>query len=236
MFTFENNLNCSRTGPALRSINIIVRTCASRKDRALRLGEALRESLNSLYTGGLYVLESEESPYFSQSFLLGLSRMAGTLRGYVLIVEDDIIFTRTLADCFEDLLQDPIGGDIWLSLESEKLLLFKESSEGEALKIRASVLSYSGAILLSSDTLRGFCEDSILNFMEMDPWKFDLSMSMYLSRKGGGSIWVRPGLFATDPACRSLLGESGFGGESRVDNRPTQDFGFDFGSAVGVQS
>lgn len=214
----------------MQSLHVFVRTCKSRRSRAFLLADTLRECLG-LSRDAFCVLESLESPYFSQDFLLGICKHLNTRADWVLIVEDDIVFSpRVKTPLIEAMnLQTPA---VWFTMESDRVLNFCDTRRGALLDIKASVLAYSGAVLVQTCLLRRFCEETLFTFLERDSWKFDTSLSSFLCRERGGRLWVAPGFFATSLEIPSLLNNSGFGGPTRQPTKPTQDFWFDFSTAI----
>ena len=211
----------------LPSLTIIIRTCKTRLDRSRKLADVLR----AILTDDVRVVDCVMDVYYSEDFLFKLSQEAKFIREYVLVLEDDMIFSTQTADFLMYLISKQFQF-VWCTLEKPSVLNHSMGQDLFGLHlIRCKKLSYSGAVFYNRSTLRLICEQALLSFLDDTFWKYDLAFSSLACRIFSEQVWVSGACFATDPQLESAVETTSWIKVGRTKNLDL-DSAFDFKHAI----
>ncbi len=204
-------------------LTILIRTCKAREARAQKTALILKE----VWSLDVRVVLCTEQHYYSEDFLFKLSREANSVKDFVLVIEDDIIFSKQATD-FLAYLQNKRFDFVWCTLENPKVLTHSVGKDLYGLHlVRCERLAYSGAIFYSKSVLQTLCEHALLTHLNYKIWRYDLQFSNLAQKLFGGVIWVSGEHFATEPKIVSVVEYADW---INVDRNSSQniDFYFDF--------
>ena len=205
------------------NLAIVVRTCTHREDRADILAQKLSKCTGSKF----YIVNCKTEKNYSESFVIGLAKVLQSLDEtieFLLIVEDDMLFSKNLKSDMNTILKKEIPF-CWLSIP-EKRMYDESFSIGEGCRFLETSVSiyYSGSVFCNVLDLKNYIEDYMLRFLELPQRQFDVSLSAYLVEKYG-CLFLKCGVFASDKTLLSLL--VGKEGRQRIEVSPDDPF-FDF--------
>jgi len=172
-------------------------------------------------------------PHYSEDFLFKLSRAAVSAREFVLVLEDDMVFSD-LALSFITHLVSKRFDFVWCTLESPQVRQHTLSRGEFGLSlVRCQRLAYSGAVFYSRRTLQKLCEWALLTHLESLVWRYDIQFSSHACGMFGGVVWVSGEYFATEPAITSIVEQSKWVEQGRA-NTSQIDYFFDFTRAFKI--
>ena len=140
---------------------------------------------------------------YSEKFVMLLHRRVQISNAqYILILEDDMLVSPNVRECWTGLLK---GSHCWFSVPSQAALDNSiKCSETHYRLEELQNFSYSGAVLISRDLLKGFVAHYLLNPQERDVPNFDVNLSAYIKRRVG-HLTLCPGFFGSNTLLPSSI-------------------------------
>lgn len=180
-----------------------IRTHYPRQEAAFQLKDAalsfLSRDVSVLHTGAA-------DPLYSEKFIMALdAQVLQTAAPYVLILEDDILFSKGAQDVIHSAIDAELP-HVWLTIPSQEALTLSTGLWGPFRRIRvANNFYYSGAVLVRTDILRDFLFTYLAEYTELDIPNFDVTLSQVLLRKCPDGLFLAPGFFGSDPSIPSSI-------------------------------
>ena len=202
------------------SLSVFIRGCQAREKRVGLLKTALEAHLEV----PVQPVMSYRKEIRHFELLLKLSQQIESAHEWILIIEDDMVFSPKLK-----------AGLIWLSGKNHPLvqlsipsLYFLESSvklEPNLYFLRCLELHYSGGLFISKEFLKAFLASVFMKDVLGEFWyeHYDLMLSRFAAQTSGG-IYLCPSLVGSDLSMDSALGHT---------YTPTDPF-FDHSKAVSL--
>ena len=210
----------------MENLTVLIRTCLYRVPYAYRLKLLVEATL----TDNVHILNTGSSVEYSQKSILQISEFISTFGAcdYVLVLEDDAVFQVDVLEQVRSFKEGRIDF-LWLTIPNSKFLKEGLRERGLPAKYKTKKANYSGAVWFSKGCLKAFIVHYCLHHLELVSPTFDLSLSEFVSKRYGGYIPFKEGVFATDHTLPSSVFDLGVYTEERVEvEASVLDLGFNF--------
>jgi len=211
--------------------SIYIRTHDSRERLALQL---YSEAASFFETECKVLNTGAAAADYSEKFVRCLGEaLRNETQEYVLILEDDIVFTKGAKLQVEAAIRYEFPY-VWFSIPHADVLeyanvLFKGFLSAQI----TNAMYYSGSILIHANVLKAFVDEYLRVEASLDFKNFDINLSKFLIREFGHSMTVCPSFFGTDTRIQSSLSNnSQFKVEGRFEGQSFCDPRFELCHAV----
>lgn len=182
---------------------IWIRTHFNRLDLALKL----KAHCEDFFGVKVRVLNTGEcSPTYSEKFIVALHDTLLNLDEglQVLILEDDMVFSRCSKDIIDELVSEN-RTHTWFSIPSKDAIRYAIKCSNTYYRLENFInFHYSGAILFRSDILLQYVEDYLLHPLDSRVSTYDITLSSFLKKRLGHLI-LCPSLFGSDLDVKSSI-------------------------------
>lgn len=148
----------------------------------------------------------ESSRDYSEKYIKLLDQqLAHEKNEYVLLLEDDILFTNKAISKLRDAVELELPY-VWFSIPHLELLKNAEPlCRGFVVSTIVNNLYYSGSILVRADVLRDFVCEYLQNVKSLQILNIDVNLSLFLIKLFGHHMILCPSVFGTDPNLESSI-------------------------------
>lgn len=171
--------------------------------------------------------KSAESTY-NEKFIFGMhNALMLSDHKYVLVLEDDMIFSKQAKDSLEAALKReyPL---LWYSIPSKRVIEHSKKISKDIYILPSFYgLHYSGAILIKREILKDYISHYLAEHLTYKCRNYDVTFS-YFIRDTLGSLFLQPGIFASNPQIESAVSSTKVSDHHRVEDHSQIDPYFDF--------
>ena len=202
----------------MSDFEILIRTFEGRLYHANKLKENCIKYLSPNVR--LINTKVAESTY-NEKFIFGLHNALMTSDyKYVLVLEDDMIFSEQAKESLHNAIKKeyPL---LWYSIPSKRVIEHSKKISKDIYMLPSFYgLHYSGAILIKRDILKDYISHYLFEHLTYNCRNFDVTFS-YFIRDTLGSLFLQPGVFASNPQIISAVSNKSIADKSR-DNDHSQ--------------
>jgi hypothetical protein len=209
----------------MRDLEIYIRTFTGRLYHANKLKENCIKFISPNVK--LINTKSAESTY-NEKFIFGMhNALISSNHQYVLVLEDDMVFSEQAKESLQAAIKKELPL-LWYSIPSKRVIEHSKKISTDIYILPSfDGLHYSGAILIKRDILKCYISHYLAAHLTYKCRNYDVTFS-YFIRETLGSLFMQPGIFASNPQVESAVSTTKVSDHHRIEDHSQIDPYFDF--------